>query len=279
MQQPENTPEPTSNTYKLIALLLIMAVFCGFIVLSLYESDRGAFVFSGQDTDNQVFSIFCVCIVLWCCYGIFRVYHPKSTPVPKAEEESNHLMIEQYGSKYGVLGKTIFLLLAILSMVLFPTLIYMMATGQTEDNIPPLETLLFSIIFVIVMLWSTISTLKAAFYQYTVTIDPLLNLLIHEKAFLFWSSRVTYNFNDVKYVMPSHKKFLNKYVAFNVSYGDRHNKTYIYYIYIKPYNTSPILFLESKSWREIEEKAQELAQLIGCGTYTPNTNNFMGSYW
>ncbi|GAA4363086.1 hypothetical protein GCM10023151_17900 [Kangiella marina] len=241
--------------------------------------DRGKLVFLGQDTENQIFSVFCLGIILWACYGIYRVYHPTFKPLAEAEEIPTDLIIKQYSSKYGVLGKTIFLLLAVLSTVLFPTMIYMMATGQTEDHMPPLETLLFSIIFVTVMLWSTISTLKAAFYQYTVTIDPLLNVLIHERSFLFWSTSATYSFDDVQYVIPSPRKFMNRYVAFQVSYGGKHNKTYMYYIYIKPYNTSPILFLESKSWLEVEEKAQELASLLGCKTYTLPFNKWISTYW
>ncbi|ACV26083.1 hypothetical protein [Kangiella koreensis] len=191
----------------------------------------------------------------------------------------HRLVQHQFASKYGPLGKTIFTIIGFFSLIFFPYMIYLMLTGQTVDEFLPHEAILFSIILSTVMFWSVISTLKAAFYQYTVTIDKQFDLVIHERAFLLWAKSNVYHFRDIQYVVTSDRKYVNKFVAINVTYGGRHNKTPIYYLYLKPHGGKPILFQESKVWEKLKKRGQELAELVGCRTYTSPPGSFLRGYW
>lgn len=195
------------------------------------------------------------------------------------DSPEHRLVQHQFASKYGPLGKATFTIAGLFSLIFFPYMIYLLYTGQTVDEFQPREAILFSIILLTVMFWSVISTLKAAFYQYSVTIDKKFGLIIHERSFLFWSKSDVYHFRDIQYVITSSRKFVNKFVAINVSYGDRHNKSYFYYLYLKPHGRKPILFQESKVWEKLKKKGKELAQLMGCRTYTSPPGSFLRGYW
>ena len=198
-----------------------------------------------------------------------------NTPSP----HEHRLVQHQFASKYGPFGKTIFAALGLFFAAFCPYLIFLIFTGQTVDEFLPHEAILFSIIILVTTLWIVISTFKAAFYQYAVTVDKKLSLIIHERSFFLWSKTYVYHFRDIQYVVTSSRKFVNRFVAINVSNGDSHNKTHFYYLYLKPHGKKPILFQESKVWPSIKQKGKELAKLMGCRTYTSPPGSFLRGYW
>ncbi|MHC9509872.1 hypothetical protein [Kangiella sp. M94] len=195
-------------------------------------------------------------------------------------EPTKHRIVKhQFASKYGPLVKTTFAVLGLFFAAFLPYLIYAIFTGQTVDEFQPHEAILFSIIILVLMFWIVISTFKAAFYRYTVTIDKKFGLIIHERSFLLWSKTNVYHFRDIQYLVTSDRKYVNKFVAINVTYGGRQNKTHVYYLYLKPHGRKPILFQESTAWPKIKQKGKDLAKLMGCRTYTSPPGSFLRGYW
>lgn len=278
LNRPSEANISSNRIVKLVLFLLLLQVSCFGAVWNLYDSDRSVFLL-GLETRNQAIGIFCAILFFWSCYRIFLLFKPHVTKLTIQESSEQRLMQHQFASKYGPLGKTIFAALGLFFAVFFPYAIYSILTGQTVDEFQPHEAILFSIIILILMVWIVGSTLKVAFYQYTVMIDKGAGLIIHERSFLLWSTTSIYRFRDIQFVVSSDRKYINKYLAINVTYGSSNNKTPVYFLYLKPHGRKPILFMESKAWRKIKQKGKDLARLIGCRTYTHPPGSFLGGYW
>lgn len=210
-------------------------------------------------------------IVFWMIYKEHRYKEPEYGEYEEAEEttpSNPNLIIKKQYAANKTRGVFIFLLglcLGLISLGVFIT--YLLVTDQTVDEIP---LPMYPVIYIPLIIFSY-ALAKHCFYHLIVSIDANTRQVTVTKK-LFWSVvNNTYHFGDIQYVQTSAKKFFYKDSGYHVTTGGTErmqNATQHFFVYIKPYNTQPILFEHTTSSIKADNKTCKYAEIIGCRTLT-----------